>query len=137
MKYYGYALCKKCQTWFNEDKASTQHSKRFYLALKVRKVNVSIEQFDGHKHIDIAIKGKDLPLNIEIDGSQHYTSIEQSYADLLRTFHSFVKDYYTLRLPNILVAERLEETADVVVEMLNHLRNKRQQEQKYRQKVKP
>ena len=136
LKYFGFGLCKNCQKWLNEpDSRITIHSKRFYLALRCREVNVVLEQFDGHKHIDIAIKGDDLKLNLEIDGSQHYTDVAQSFADLLRTYNSLLKGYYTLRLPNILVAEKLDETADVVVDLLTFMRDKYQKEKAKKRKI--
>lgn len=121
----GLILCKQCQKWLKEsDPKLTPESKKFYLALRVRGVNVEMEKHDGHKHIDLAITGKGLRLNIEVDGSQHYTNAEQSYSDIQRIYHSFLKGFYTLRLPKILVKERLNETADLVVGLLKHSQEK-------------
>ena len=118
----GYELCYKCQKWYaNVEKHVTIQSKNLFLALKVRGVNVEMEKYDGFKHIDLAITGKKTKLNIEIDGLQHYNDAKQSYSDLLRTYHSFKKGFYTIRLPNILVSEKREETADVIVDILKHL----------------
>lgn len=123
-EHYGFGLCKNCQKWFKQDDPIvTRHSKRLFLTLCHRGVNVEIEKDDGHKHIDLAITGKDLKLNIEIDGSQHYTCSTQSFRDLQRNYHSMLEGFYTIHLPNVLIAEKLEETADTIVELLKHFRN--------------
>ena len=122
---HGFTLCKKCQKWYKTDVPGiTPESKKLYLALRLRGVNVELEKHDGHKHIDLAITGKGLKLNIEVDGSQHYTCPEQSWSDIQRTYHSLLKVFYTLRLPNVLVRDRLDETADLVVELLKGFKEK-------------
>jgi very-short-patch-repair endonuclease len=132
---HGFTLCKNCQKWYKSaEKEITPESKKFYLALRLRGVNVELEKHDGHKHIDLAITGKGLKLNIEVDGSQHYTCPKQSFSDIQRTYHSLLKGFYTLRLPNILIRERLDETADLIVELLKHY--KEQNAHNYRRKNK-
>ena len=122
---HGFTLCKKCQKWYKTDEQGiTPESKKLYLALRVRGVNVELEKDDGHKHIDLAITGKGLKLNIEVDGSQHYICPKQSWSDIQRTYHSLLKGFYTLRLPNVLVRDRLNETADLVVDLLKDFKRK-------------
>lgn len=119
----GFKLCKKCQQWLKEnDSFVTSESKLLYLALRARGINANLEKFDGHKHIDIAITQEGSCLNIEIDGSHHYTDAVQSYADFQRTHYSLLKGFVTLRLPNILVRERQNEVADSITELLEHRR---------------
>ena len=77
-----------------------------------------IEKFDGHKTIDIAIVEK--RVNIEVDGIHHNANPQQAFADLQRTYFSFLKGYLTLRIPNSLVRNNLEETADMITEILNN-----------------
>lgn len=119
----GFKLCKNCQKWLKEkDSVVTPESKLFFLSLRVRGINATLEKDDGFKHIDIAITQEGSRLNIEIDGSHHYTDAAQSYADFQRTHHSLLKGFVTLRLPNILVRERQNEVADFITELLEHRR---------------
>ncbi len=88
-----------------------------YAALKKFGVPATLEKFDGFKHIDIAIpKAK---VNIEIDGGHHNFDYKQALADLKRTYYSFKRGYVTIRVPNSLVNEKLDETAKYLVEILN------------------
>jgi len=117
---YGIPLCMKCQKWVDDmSRISTESSIRLYFALKSRGIPAQLEKYDGFKHIDIAIP--QAKINIEVDGEHHNYSTDQALSDLRRTYHSFLKGYYTLRIPNSLVRydDVLEETADYIVEMLN------------------
>ncbi|HAQ21788.1 MAG TPA: hypothetical protein DCR40_21545 [Prolixibacteraceae bacterium] len=92
---------------------------RLYFALKKRGIPAELEKFDGFKHIDIAIP--EAKVNIEVDGGHHNFNTQQAFADLKRTYHSFLRGYLTFRIPNSLVHDDqiLEETADYLVRMLN------------------
>ncbi|MEN9917876.1 MAG: hypothetical protein RL662_312 [Bacteroidota bacterium] len=122
---FGVSLCINHQHWFrNMEQISTIECIRLYFALKVRGVPAQLEKFDGFKHIDIAIP--EAKVNIEVDGSHHNYSTKQALADLKRTYHSFLKGYLTLRIPNSLVKNDfvLEETADYIVGFLNENRQR-------------
>jgi very-short-patch-repair endonuclease len=86
-----------------------------YLSLKSRGVPAELEKFDGYRTIDIAVVGA--KVNIELDGP-HGHKYEQALSDLRRTLHSFHKGYLTLRIPNTLVHENLQETADSIIDFL-------------------
>jgi len=119
----GFCLCKKCQDWYREKgNKPTWETKILYLALKERNVPVEIEKNDGFKSIDLAIP--QLKFNIEVDGSQHNIDLNQACSDLLRTMFSFEKDFVTLRIPNVLVRKRLNETVDAILSMLLIQKNK-------------
>jgi len=109
MKKFKKPLCMKCQPH-----QSTPEAMALAKALKTRGWNAELEKWDGFKHIDIAIT--QAKVNIEVDGAHHNFDKKQALADLKRTFHSFKKDYVTLRIPNQLVNEPkiLEETADYI-----------------------
>ena len=96
---------------------TTPEAKKLYYALKNRGVPAKLELFDGYKHIDIAIP--EAMINIEVDGSQHNLNPKQALSDLKRTYHSFKKGYFTLRVPNVLIERHLEEVANLIVEILN------------------
>lgn len=116
---FGITLCMQHQEWIrNMQSQTTFETIRLYFALKKRGVPAQMEKFDGYKHIDIAIP--EAKVNIEVDGRQHHDN-RQALADLKRTFHSFVKGYFTLRIPNSLVYDDniLEETAQYIVDLLN------------------
>ncbi|WP_343522035.1 DUF559 domain-containing protein [Pedobacter sp.] len=106
------------QKWVKQQElVSTVPAMSLYFALKERGVPAQLEKFDGYKHTDIAIP--QAKVNIEVDGGHHNYSNKQALSDLKRTYHSFLKGYLTLRIPNSLVQYHLEETADHITEMLN------------------
>jgi len=90
-------------------------------ALNKRGVKTVLEQWDGFKHIDIAIKS--VKLNIEVDG-KHHQAPKQALADLKRVCFSSVKGYETIRIPNALVKKDLEEIADWIIELTQIRENK-------------
>ena len=98
-------------------KESSPESVKLYQALRKRDVPAELEKWDGYKHIDIAIV--EAKINIEVDGNHHAYNHKQALADLKRTYYSFRKGYITLHLPNLLIKERLDETCDLIVGILN------------------
>ncbi|MBF0575586.1 hypothetical protein IR022_06355 [Dysgonomonas sp. GY617] len=115
----GLPLCRKCQNWLNGlDGTTTDNALTLYFALKARKVKAELEKFDGFKKIDIAIPS--VKINIEVDGKHHNTNTKQAFSDLQRTYHSFLKGYFTLRIPNSLLYddEMTEKTADYITDMI-------------------
>ena len=116
---FGITLCTQHQEWIRfMESYTTYETIRLYFALKKRGVPAQMEKFDGYKHIDIAIP--EAKVNIEVDGRHHHFDNRQALADLKRTYHSFAKGYFTLRIPNTLVYNDniLEETADYIVGLL-------------------
>ncbi len=116
---FGTPLCMTHQDLLREKMQSnkiTTESLMLYFALKQREVPAHLEKYDGFKTIDIAVPHA--RVNIEVDGPQHNMSPKQALADLKRTYFSFKKGYFTLRIPNTLVKENLEETADMITEIL-------------------
>ena len=95
------------------------YNKDEIFALKKREVPAQLEKYDGFKHIDIAVP--EAKINIEVDGIHHNFNSTQALRDLKRTYHSFLKGYYTLRIPNSLVRNDsfLDETANFIVKILN------------------
>ena len=95
---------------------STPETKKLCFALREQGVTALIDFWDKHKHIDIAIP--EAKLNIEVDGIQHNTSPKQALADLKRTYYSFKKGYFTLRIPNSLIREYFKDCVDLVMEIV-------------------
>ena len=95
---------------------STPETIKLCYALKGHSINALIDFWDGHKHIDIAIP--QAKINIEVDGVQHNTSPRQALADLKRTYYSFKKGYFTLRIPNSLIGEHFEECLAMILDMV-------------------
>lgn len=115
---FGFHLCMQHQNFINDMRyKSTPYSIDLYLALRERGIPAILEKFDGFKTIDIAIPSH--KINIEVDGGHHVFESRQALADLKRTYHSFKKGYFTLRIPNALVANHLYETATYIVCFLN------------------
>jgi very-short-patch-repair endonuclease len=97
-------------------KNATKQELMLYVALIQRNVPAELQKHDGHKTIDIAVvRAK---VNIEVDGGHHNLDHNQALIDLKRTYHAFKKGYLTLRIPNSIVENHLEETADVITNIL-------------------
>lgn len=122
---FGVTLCHQCQEWYKSTKQEASFfAAKLYFALRIREIPAELEKFDGFKHIDIAVpKAR---LNIEVDGVHHNFDNIQAMKDLKRTSYSLLKGYNTIRIPNSLVYRDndLEETADILTELINHLINK-------------
>ncbi|MDR2810764.1 MAG: DUF559 domain-containing protein [Tannerellaceae bacterium] len=118
VKNFGVPLCQDCQKNLKVPlQKATDEAKLLYFALRARGVPAELEKWDGNKHIDIAVtKSK---LNIEVDGVHHNTNLKQTVADLRRTYHSFKKGYFTLRIPNTILRddEAFQEAVDLVFEI--------------------
>ncbi|HTD92791.1 MAG TPA: DUF559 domain-containing protein [Chitinophagaceae bacterium] len=118
INHLGYALCITCQEKLRTKLRSTsRETLKLYFSLKKRGIPAELEKSDGYKRIDIAIVPS--KVNIEVDGPQHTYNPRQALADLKRTYHSYAQGYFTLRIPNALVAYNLEETVDYITEILH------------------
>lgn len=97
---------------------TSEEARLLFQELIKRNVPAELEKWDGHKHIDIAIPSH--KINIEVDGKQHHSNRRQALSDILRTYYSFTKGYFTLRIPNTLVRdeESLLETANMIIDFL-------------------
>ena len=117
LKNYGFALCRYHQGYLKPKlEKATAAARKLFVALLERDVPAKIEIFDGYKHIDIAIP--EAKVNIEVDGAHHHFNAAQATADLQRTVYSFRKGYITLRIPNLLIYNNVQQTADYVVDYL-------------------
>lgn len=92
---------------------STPETQKLCFALQGQGVKALIDFWDGYKHIDIAIP--EAKLNIEVDGVQHNKNPKQALSDLMRTYYSFKKGYFTLRIPNSLIGEYFKDCVDLVM----------------------
>jgi very-short-patch-repair endonuclease len=114
---YKYPLCIPCQEWIEAKQIKTPpEAIQLYLALKLRGVTAELEKFDGYKSIDIAVV--DAKINIEVDDPNRNYNHEPALADLRRALFSFQKGYLTLRIPNTLIGENPDETADAIADFL-------------------
>lgn len=128
---FGIPLCYDHQHWIKTLPSQvTNEALELYFELKLRGVPAQLEKFDGNKTIDIAVP--QAKVNIEIDGSHHNWQPRQALSDLRRTYHSFKKGYFTFRIPNSLVHNHLEETADLITEMLVHNHQRVQRAYRFR-----
>ena len=113
----GHPLCSTCQ----EDlKAKLEHTSRetvkLYFLLKQRGIAAALEKDDSLNTIDIAIASA--KVNIEVDKPQRNYHHGQALAELKRTYYSFEKGYYTLRIPGALVAYDQEDAVSFIEEFL-------------------
>ncbi len=91
---------------------STPQTLKLAEELNKRGIKTILEYWDGHKHIDIFLP--DVPLNIEINGLQHYTNPTQIIADFNRVHYSDQNKLHTLSLTNQLIETHLMEIATAV-----------------------
>lgn len=123
LENFGVPLCMEHQNYIRDmANRSTVETIGLYLALRKRGVPAELEKFDGFKTIDIAVV--DARINIEVDGSQHHFNPSQAFRDLQRTYYSFLKGYITLHIPNSLIHNDLEQTADWLTEICIESKNK-------------
>ena len=122
---FGFPLCINHQNWlrslFENPNVSTD-AIMLYLALKSRNVPAILEAYDGYKSVDISVP--EARIHIEVDGGHHNYNHYQAMMDLKRTYYSFLDGYYTVRIPNALVRNNFNETADVLVELLAESRDR-------------
>ncbi len=123
IKHYGSALCMKHQ------KTVTPQALKLSRSLKSFNVEHKLEQYDGYKHVDIAIESAKLYL--ELDGSQHVFSTKQMLADDDRDKHSQRAGYTTKRIPNAWVDQNVDKLAYNIARLVEKRQNElREQEKK-------
>jgi len=125
LQNYDYPLCRKCQKWYLNVvsfSTATKESVSLYFALKKLDVPALIEVHDGYKTVDISVP--DAKVHIEVDGKHHALNSQQALQDLKRTFYSLKDGYNTLRIPNTLVKNHLDEAANIVTEFLKENRDR-------------
>lgn len=124
IKNFGELLCRSCQKNNNSLKQKYQKKKEkltyeeitlYETLIKIR-IPAKLEQWDGYKHIDIAIP--EVKVNIEVDGMQHAYNQKQALSDLKRTFYSLKKGYVTIRIPNKLIQEDLYKTVGYLKKLI-------------------
>ena len=124
INHFGYPLCRHDQDWIRNmlyDNITTQQTINLYLALKSCNVPAEIEKYDGFKHIDIAIPRH--KINIEIDGFHHHSNPYQALQDLKRTYYSYKKGFFTIRVPNSLIENKLDDAVEYILMFLNESLN--------------
>ena len=90
-------------------------ARKLHSALMQRGVEVEIEKWDKHKHIDLSIESAGL--YIEIDGDTHYTDAGTIMRDLERNYFSNEEGYDTVHFPNFIINENLDQVADAITEV--------------------
>lgn len=115
---FGSVLCRAHQNWIRSlDAKTTNEAIDLYLYLRECGVPAELEKHDGHKSVDICIE--EAKVHIEIDGGHHNYDPKQALRDLKRTYYSFKKGYFTLRIPNSLIrSENIDETVDYIIDVL-------------------
>jgi very-short-patch-repair endonuclease len=91
-------------------------------ALQKRGVELQVEYWDGHKHVDIYIPKDNL--YIEIDGLDHQTKPERIISDFNRDYFSFKNGFFTKRITNESIESHLEAIADAISHVAKNAPNK-------------
>lgn len=93
----------------------SDQARKLHSALIQRGIDVEIEKWDEHKHIDLSIEAAGL--YIEIDGDAHYTDAETIKRDLKRDYFSNEEGYDTLHIPNYIIDKNIDAVADAITEV--------------------
>ena len=114
---FGHPLCSSCQQELKVKLEQTSRATiKLYFLLKQRGINVELEKDEMLNSFDIAIVNA--KVNIEVDTPQTSYHRTKALADLKRRYYSFEKGYYTLRIPNALVAYDQEDAVSFIEEFL-------------------
>lgn len=100
----------------------TKHCKSLIDALIKRGVELKIEHWDGHKHIDIYIPKDNL--YIEVDGMHHITRPERIISDFNRDYFSFKDNFFTKHITNESIETHLDQIADAIAYVAHNAPNK-------------
>lgn len=90
-------------------------------ALKERGINLELEHWDGHKHVDIYIP-KAL-IYIEVDGPLHDIKPKQLVSDFNRDYFSYKEGFFTKHITNEEIEFHLEEIANAILAVVNKASN--------------
>lgn len=90
----------------------TKRTQELASELQKRGLEVKLEHWDGHKHVDIFVPA--VGMYIEIDGLPHYTSPAQIIRDLQRDHFSNSEGFFTKHIPNELIETHLSEVASAI-----------------------
>lgn len=91
-------------------------AKTLFDALIQTGIFAELEYWDGHKHIDIFIPSA--KLYIEVDGLPHLLNPKQIASDFLRDHYSDDDGFNTLRIPNIVVKEKLNGVVKAILKIV-------------------
>lgn len=94
----------------------SDQARQLHSALIQRGVEVEIEKWDDHKHIDLSAEAAGL--YIEIDGDAHYTDAETIMRDLKRDYYSSEDGFDTVHIPNSIIDNNIDAVADALAEVI-------------------
>lgn len=95
-------------------KIITPQARKLAEALSGLGIEVELEHWDGHKHVDILLP--ESKICIEVDGKQHLTNAHQILTDFDRSDCSTEAGYSTLHVHNDEVDTNLEHIAVAIAE---------------------
>jgi len=117
-KDFGVTLCYNCLKQFKPGlRKSAKPANKLFFALRARSIDAKLSFADGHKTVDIYIP-KSL-LHIEVDGAHHNLDEKQAFKDLMRTYFSLKRGYFTIRIPNSLVKKKLKDTTKFIIYIMD------------------
>jgi very-short-patch-repair endonuclease len=99
-----------------KDPYITTQTRKLSEALVKLGVHNTLEYYDGHKHIDIAILSS--KIFIEVDGLHHFTDSKQIEADFKRNHFSDGDDFDTIHIPNIVIENHCDAIAKAIAELI-------------------
>ncbi|MFT3701264.1 MAG: hypothetical protein QM802_02790 [Agriterribacter sp.] len=114
----GYKVCHSCYSNLRAKVGYVSDALLvLYFALKKQKITAVLENSAEFKKVHIAIDA--VKLYIAVDGDHDYTDHKQAKQDLQRTFYSLQHDFVTIRVPNTLIENELQEACNYLSEIVS------------------
>lgn len=113
----GHPLCSSCQQELKTKLEQTSRETiKLYFLLKQKGIAAELEKDNNLNTVDISIVNA--KVNIGVDKPLTSYNRTKVLSDLKRRYYSFEKGYYTLRIPNALVAYDQEDAVSFIEEFL-------------------
>ncbi|MBP9701876.1 MAG: DUF559 domain-containing protein [Candidatus Pacebacteria bacterium] len=94
----------------------TPEAKKICTALERLYIDLSVEHWDGYKHVDIYIPCA--RLCIEVDGPRHYTDPHQIMRDIERASYSARSGRRTIHIPNEAIQKNCQGVAKALAQVI-------------------
>ncbi|WP_373073818.1 hypothetical protein [Zeaxanthinibacter enoshimensis] len=127
MELFDVELCKKHYDRLlrlNRRHKTSLQAIRLYYGLKEAGENPMLAWWDGKKSVDIALPR--VKLNVEIDHEPHLYSHKRAMEELEEAMHSMNDGFTTLRIPHMLIAEKMRETVQDILQIKAGLQQSQQ-----------
>ncbi|MDC6351400.1 hypothetical protein PP178_07530 [Zeaxanthinibacter sp. PT1] len=127
MELFGVELCRRHYDRLlklNKRQKTSLQAIRLYYGLKEAGENPMLAWWDGKKSVDIALPR--VKLNVEIDHQPQLYSHKRAMEELEEAMQSMNEGFTTLRIPHMLIAEKMRETVQDILQIKAGLQQSQQ-----------